>query len=121
MKVNSLYKGSMAKKKRRVTPFHTVEEVETVQTHTALVGDISSLEVKVPDDIEDEVPEPVYGVEDNTVALYFTKRTGVRINGISYDGDPVDGRYEVIAPDFETAGEIVRLAREAYGDEVLAI
>lgn len=103
----------MAKKKRRVTPFHTVEEVETVQTPTALVGDTSSL--------EDQVPEPIYGVEDNTVALYFTKRIGVHINGISYDGDPVDGRYEVIAPDFETAGEIVRIAREAYGDEVLAI
>lgn len=47
------------------------------------------------------------------ITLKFIKRVEVRINGILYEGE------EIKAPNIQIASEIVRIAREAYGKEIL--
>ena len=56
-------------------------------------------------------PEPV----DPSVTIRFSRPVEVRINGVPYFGT------EVKAPNIQVASEIIRIAREAYGREVLII
>lgn len=59
------------------------------------------------------VPEPVQMVTDE-ITIRFMKPVEIQINGIHYDGK------EVIVKNMSLASEIVRLAREAYGPQILA-
>ena len=56
-------------------------------------------------------PEP----PDLFVTLHFTRPVEVSINGVHYFGDTVK------APNIQIASEIVRIAREHYGKEILTI
>ena len=56
-------------------------------------------------------PEPV----DETVTVRFAKPVEIIINGIAYRGS------EIKAPNIQLASEIVRIAREGYGREILII
>lgn len=51
--------------------------------------------------------------ESKSITLKFTKAIEVTINGILYSGK------EIKVTDMETASEIVRIAKDAYGWEIL--
>lgn len=55
--------------------------------------------------------EPITPVSQDIV-LKFSKPVDVRINGVAYFGK------EVVVKDIQLASEIVRIAREAFGDEI---
>lgn len=59
-------------------------------------------------------PEPVTQ-EPEKIILRFNREVEVTINGVRYAGMTVE------APTFETASEIVRIAREAYGPHILEV
>lgn len=72
------------------------------------------VEAKVEPVVEPVVevkPEPIIPVSQD-ITLKFSKPVEVRINGKPYFGK------EVVVQDIQLASEIVRLAREAHGDEV---
>ena len=60
-----------------------------------------------------EVPVYVPPVVTPQITLRFSVAVEITINGHQYFGK------EVVAPNMETAAEIVRIAREAYGSQVL--
>ena len=47
------------------------------------------------------------------ISLKFIKAVEISINGKHYDGQ------EIVAPDLATASELIRIAREAYGSDIL--
>lgn len=55
--------------------------------------------------------EPITPVSQD-ITLKFSKPVEVRINGVAYFGK------EVVVKDIQLASEIVRIAREAFGDEI---
>jgi hypothetical protein len=63
-----------------------------------------------------KVPHVVETVAPSTfVTLRFTRPIEVYINSVAFVGDTVK------APNVQIASEIVRIAREAYGREILKI
>lgn len=50
---------------------------------------------------------------NNLIALNFTKKIVVQINGKKYEGQTIEVK------DMKTAAEIVRIAKAAYGWQIL--
>lgn len=60
------------------------------------------------------VEAPVEEVKPTgNITLKFTRPVEISINGKHYDGQ------EIVAPDLATASELIRIAREAYGSDIL--
>jgi len=87
--------------RRHMIKSHAVEEVLTP------VIPIVSEPVQVAEPVEVPI------IDSQKVTLRFSKSVEITINGVQYFGKIVE------APNMEIAAEIVRIAREAYGREVL--
>lgn len=74
--------------------------------------------VEYPVEVKEEIkPEPVVEVipeQPSGITIKFTKSVEIFINSKAYLGT------EITVKDMSTASEIVRLAREAYGPNILA-
>lgn len=84
------------------------------EKHRATVHVEAKVEPVVEPKVEPVVevkPEPIIPVSQD-ITLKFSKPVEVRINGKAYFGK------EVVVQDIQLASEIVRLAREAHGDEI---
>jgi hypothetical protein len=73
------------------------------------------LEKGVHEVLQEEIKEPVDAPEKPVegIVLKFKRPIEVGINGVHYDGT------EVIAPSLAIAAEIIRIAREAFGSDIL--
>jgi hypothetical protein len=80
-----------------------VENIET-PPQPPVVESVTETPVAAPVVTE---PEPI------GITLHFTQNVEVNINGRSWAGK------EIVVPDMETATEIVRICKEAYGPNVL--
>ncbi len=103
--------------KRMITP--KILEAHLVKSHPELKEAPIKEELAPVEEVKPEevVPEPAVEVPTptpETVRLQFTKAVEVTINGKQYFGKTIE------APDMDTASEIVRIAREAYGNDILA-
>ena len=57
--------------------------------------------------------KPANKVEEGPIILHFTKPVEVTINGHRYEGKDVE------VPSYAVASDIVRIAKEAYGSEIV--
>ena len=63
--------------------------------------------------VEEEAPKEEFSIPTGKIRLEFRKPVEIFINGTPYIGTVID------APNMVTASEIVRLAKDAYGWDVL--
>jgi hypothetical protein len=83
-----------------------VYEKHILTAHVQAVNEVQPVE---------SVVTPVPAVEStDEIVLHFTKDPDITINGVHYNGK------EIKVKSISLAAELVRLAREAYGPEVLA-
>ena len=105
-----------------LTHSEVVEEPTVVETPVEVpVEPIVEAPVEVVEPVVEVVPEvvvePVVVPEppqpSNKIVLNFSKPVEIFINGIPYFGKSVE------TPNMATASEVVRIAREAYGPNIL--
>lgn len=94
---------------------HQIDPVKVEDVTIVTPPEVQTPEIPVPVVVEKVLPtpEPVQMVTDE-ITIRFMKPVEIQINGIHYDGK------EVIVKNMSLASEIVRLAREAYGPQILA-
>lgn len=96
----------MAQKRRRQIPVTGLDVKE---------AEVLPVEEKVEEPQEvvvepEQAPEP----EDEKIVLHFTEKVEVYINGKPYVGTDVE------VPSYQVAAEVIRIAREAYGNSIVA-
>lgn len=82
-------------------------------THTTEVPPVEpEVKVEPPKEEPAHIEEPAPVIEDKII-LKFNKAVEITINGKQYYGTSIE------APNISIASEIVRIAREAYGRDIL--